>query len=180
MSNTGQMLEVLVSTQAKSIENLVETTTKLRDSLNQGSPLEASMTAIKDWFQKQEAITRDMAGAIKDVVIPDKSSTFVQEWLKVQENFGQQWFNTMKEMAQGVSSEKLLDMYKGSADKVFEVWKKAYDQFAGMFTTTFGLQNYDPAAQAKEMHDNFVEGARKYMTLLDEQIDKVKKSVSGQ
>jgi hypothetical protein len=178
MNNASQMLEVLVSTQAKSLENLMDTTSKLRNSLGQPNALETSATVMKEWYQRQESITKEMAGAVKDFVIPEQPANFIQEWLKAQEGFGQQWFGTMKDTVQNLSAEKVLDLYKGGADKIFEVWKKSFDQFAGMFTTSFGLKSYDPATQAQEMHHNFVESARGYIKMLDDQIEKVKGSMS--
>lgn len=177
MSNTMPILDTLVSIQSKSIENLVEASQKFSSLAGQADALDKSTTVVKEWFEKQEVITKEFVNAMKGQVINEKTPDFVKEFLANQEKFGETWMKTIKDMMFNFSGEKVLDVYKDMTTNLFGLWKKSYDQFTGMFSTTFGLQNYDPSTQVKEMHDNFIESARKYVQMLDEQVENAKKSL---
>lgn len=177
MDNAKQILDVLVEAQSKSVENLMEVSTKLRSAVGQANVMEYSVELYKEWYAKQESITQTMATAMKGQLINDKTPAFITELMATQEQFSQKWMEAIKDMTQNFSGAKVLDFYKDNADKIYGVWKKSFDQFTGMFTNTFGLANYDMGAQAKEMHDNFVVEARKYVTKLDEQIEVAKQTV---
>lgn len=167
MSDKKQIFEVLVETQSKSVENLMETSKKLKELFGKSDSLEQSVEMYKEWYSKQEAITKEMMDAVKSQMITDQTPEFIKKWLDSQEQFSEKWMGAMKGMNKGYSSDKVLDNYQTGVDKMFGSWKKSYDQFAGMFSTTFGLKNYDLTTQAKEMHDNFVESTRKYLQLLE-------------
>jgi hypothetical protein len=179
MSNTMPILDTLVTIQSKSIENLVEVSQKFSAIVGKADALDKSSAIIKEWFEKQELVTKEFVDAMKGQVINEKTPDFIREFLKNQEKFGEAWMKTMKDLMFNFSGEKVLDVYKEMTANVFGVWKKSYDQFAGMFSTTFGLQNYDPSAQVKEMHDNFIESARKYVQMLDEQVETAKKTLQN-
>lgn len=175
MAQTKSIFEVILETQSKTVENLMETSKKLTASVGQSNMMETMMGSMKDWFAKQQEITQSMAVAVKDQVITDKAPDFIKNWLEQQEKFNQQWMDAIKGLTKNMSAEKAIDFYKENADKIFAAWKKAYDQFAGMFTTSFGLTNYDLATQAKEMHDKFVDSAKDFMKLLESNTQKEKK-----
>ena len=122
---------------------------------------------MREWYDNQQNITSEMSSSIKDQVVTDKTPDFVKQLLEQQEKFSQQWKQAFDDMTKNYSSDSLINTYKEQADKFFVTWKKAYDQFAGMFTNSFGLENYDPSTQAKEMHDKFVESASKYIKALE-------------
>ncbi len=180
MAESKQILEALTNAQSKSVENLMETSQKMRDLVGKSDAMEHAKTAYQTWFEKQEAITNDMAKALKNQVITDQTPTFIKDWIETQEKFSDKWMSAFKDMAANLSGEKMLDFYKENANEMFSVWKTAYDRFAGMFTTSFGVKNYDPSTQVKEMHDNFVENARKYIKMMDEQAGKVKDAIQAQ
>jgi hypothetical protein len=179
MSNTKQMLEVLVEVQSKSIENLMEVSKKFSEVIGKADALDKSAEIIKDWFGKQETITKELVSSMRGQVINDKTPSFIKEFIANQEKFGENWMNTTKDLMFNFTGEKVLDTYKDITEQVFGLWKKSYDQFAGMFTTSFGLQNYDPSTQVKEMHDNFIESARKYVQMVDEQVESAKKNIQA-
>ncbi|GAB4408844.1 MAG: hypothetical protein OHK0053_35630 [Microscillaceae bacterium] len=179
MADSKQLLDVLVQAQNKSVENLMEASQKMREAIGKPDALEQAKSLYGTWFEKQESITSEMAKMLKDQVINDKTPAFIKDWVDTQEQFSEKWLNAFKDLAGNFSGEKMLDFYKENVNEMFSVWKKAYDRFAGMFTTSFGLQNYDPSTQAKEMHDNFVESARKYIKMMDEQADKMRAALQG-
>lgn len=174
-ANKDGIFEVLLETQSKSVENLGETSKKAQELIASGASVEKTVELYREWFAKQEEITKKLTESIKGQIINDKTPDFIKNLLASQEEFGKKWMDTMKDMSQNFSGEKVLDLYKEGTDQFFGAWKKAYDQFTGMFSTTFGLEKYDPATQAKEMHDKFVETAREYIQKMDEQV----KSVTG-
>ncbi len=180
MAESKQILEALVNAQSKSVENLTETSQKMRSLVGQSNALEQARTLYKDWFEKQENITTEMAKALKNQVMTDQTPDFIKDWIDTQEKFSEKWMNAFKDLSSNFSGEKMLDFYKDNAGEMFSVWKTAYDRFAGMFTTSFGVKNYDPSTQVKEMHDNFVENARKYIKMMDEQVGKVKDAIQAQ
>lgn len=167
MAESKNMLDALVQAQSKSVENLMETSQKMRESFGKEDAIQLMLKMMQEWYKKQEIITQEMSASIKDQVITDKTPDFVKQLLEQQEKFSQQWKQAFQDMTKNYSGESLLQSYKENAEKFFVTWKKAYDQFAGMFTNSFGLENYDPATQAKEMHDKFVENATKYIQALE-------------
>jgi hypothetical protein len=170
MSNNKQIIEVLVAVQNKSVANLTETSQKLKDVFGKTNAVEESSKVFKEWYAKQEEITKELVAAIKDQVITEQTPSFVKEWMETQENFGKKWMEAIQNSSAGFSTEKTFDSYKENVNKVYDMWKKSYDQFAGMFSTSFGVQKYDLATQAKEMHDNFVENAQKHLKSLESQV----------
>ncbi len=167
MADSKNILNVLVETQNKSVENLMETSKKMRESFGQPDAVEKVMQMMRDWYAKQETITKEMTESVKGQMITDKTPDFVKQWVETQEKFSAQWANAYKEITSNYGGEKMLDTYKENADKLFIAWKKYYDQFTGMFATSFGMENYDPSTQAKEMHDRFVENARQYIQMIE-------------
>jgi hypothetical protein len=180
MAESKQILEALVHAQSKSVENLTETSQKMREVIGKPDAVDTAKTLYQKWFEKQEVITNDMAKALKDQVITDQTPSFVKEWIDTQEKFSEKWVTAFKDLSSNFSGEKILDFYKDNAGEMFSVWKTSYDRFAGMFTTSFGVKNYDPSTQVKEMHDNFVENARKYIKMMDDQAGKVKEVIESQ
>ena len=176
MSNNTGILDALVQAQSKSVENLKATSLKIKDLMGDAKALEKSVEVYKEWYKTQETITKEMGNAVKGQVINDKTPDFIKQWIETQEKFSQSWMDAFTDLTKNLTGEKMLDTYKENFDKMFGIWKKGYDQFTGMFTTTFGLKNYDLSSQAKEMHDNFAESARTYIKMLDEQIEKAKKT----
>ncbi|NJO00516.1 MAG: hypothetical protein HC880_01485 [Bacteroidia bacterium] len=169
MADSQHILKAMMDTQSKSVENLMDASKKMQESVGKSNSMETMAQIYKEWYTKQEEITNEMNNAIKDQMITDKTPTFVKDWIDAQEKFSTQWSDAFKNMASIYPGNQMLDTYQDNVDKFFSVWKKSYDQFAGMFTTTYGVQNYDLTAQAKEMHDRFVENARKYLHMLEGQ-----------
>jgi len=60
MNNTKQILETVVESQTKAINNFVETANKFQEAFKSGKALEQSTEIYKDWWNSQMSLFKNI------------------------------------------------------------------------------------------------------------------------
>jgi len=170
MSSNTSLIDVLVETQTKVVENLLETSKKVQETFGSPDAFEKSQDLYKEWFDKQKSIMETLTSSLQEsmdsemekIPMPD----FMKDMMDSQRKFMSSLMDNVKEMSANYSSEKMLDSYHEQTNKMFASWKESYDQMVDQMGKPFSDMKYNPADFAKEMHEQFLETTRGYLQMV--------------
>ncbi|NJL14877.1 MAG: hypothetical protein HC913_19000 [Microscillaceae bacterium] len=150
MSDSKQLLDVLVQAQNKSVENLMEASQKMREVIGKPDALEQAKSLYGNWFEKQESITSDMAKMLKDQVINDKTPAFIKDWVDTQEQFSEKWLNAFKDLAGNFSGEKCSISTKKMSMRCFRYGKRPMTALRGCLLLPLACRTMTPLPRPKK------------------------------
>lgn len=162
MSNTNELLEVIVDTQKKSIETFVETTNKLQEAVKSGNPIEKATEIYQNWWDKQLSLLNNATTQTKTEVentihsTQDKTEDFYKkayetqiEAIKKAADFNLNLMNSFSNL--GKKNSESNDQFQAA----YSNWNTLFESWTKSLNSTFEtLNNSFPKSFNYEMFQN--------------------------
>lgn len=151
MDSTKNFLDAWISTQSKLVNNLVDSSKKLQNSLTNQKTFEQTSELYENWMNQQQNMFGSVFNFVKDGLQIDAVSNFLKSWADTQLNIGK----NIWEMAQGqfqnsqeTSSPKSFFDWSllQNTTQMQENWQKTFQQWFSTFKPPFNGANFNPAA----------------------------------
>lgn len=167
MASTTNIIDVLVGTQSKVVENLLDTSKKLQEAFGQADAMDKTKDIFSQWMETQKSIFEEMTGSVKDqfkvedLPMPEMMKNFVES----QKQFAENMFSSVKDLTKNYSTTSALQTYQEQTDKLYDTWKDAHNSLMDRLGKPFSDMEYNPAAFAQEMNHKFVDTAKGYIEM---------------
>lgn len=148
MSNTNELLEVIVDTQKKSIETFVETTNKLQEAVKSGNPIEKATEIYQNWWSTQLSLLNNATTQTKTEVentihsTQDKTEDFYKkayetqiEAIKKAADFNLTFMNSLSNL--GKKNSESNDQFQA----VYSNWNTLFESWTKSLNSTFETIN---------------------------------------
>lgn len=173
MANTTNIIDVLVSTQSKVVENLLDTSKKLQEAFGQADAMDKTKDIFGQWMETQKTIFEEMTGSVKDqfkveeLPMPDMMKNFVES----QKQFAENMFSSVKDLTKNYNTTSALQTYQEQTDKLYDTWKDAHSSLMERLGKPFSDMEYNPATFVQEMNHKFVETAKGYIEMFAQEAE---------
>jgi BMFP domain-containing protein YqiC len=165
MDTTQNFFDAWMNTQSKLVDNLMDTSKKLQESLEKGNITEKSTDLYNNWFDQQKNITEKFMSSFK--AEPQKDHLqMVQDWMKTQTQLSEQWTSTFNANYQNGNGQSNPNGYFENVKKMYEDWNGMYGQAFHQFGKPVE-NNYMPGNLTKNGLLGFIDNARTYMKMFE-------------
>ena len=158
MSNTNEIFETIVDTQKKSIESLVDATSKIQEALKSGNAVEKTTELYQDWWNKQLSLLNNVTSQTKVEVENTQAKTedYYKKGYETQidaikkaSDFNLNFFNTLSNF--GKKSTDAKDQLQAT----YSQWNTLFESWTKSLNTTFeSLNTSYPKAFSPELFQN--------------------------
>lgn len=128
MKNTTSVFETYFNLQNQFVENIVETSKKVRESLGTANVLEKSVEAYNEWFTKQQELAEGMIAKVKEQANFEAMPSIVKEVVATQEEFGKSWLELVKTVSKSKTAKEVADIYSANLKKMQDSWTELYSE----------------------------------------------------
>ncbi len=183
MNNTNEIFETLVESQKKTIEALVDTTSKIQEAFKSEKPIEKTTEVCQDWWITQlEMLNNISIGAATDVdenkeSSKNQSESFYKNMFEKQmESFKKassnniSFFNSINQFGKKAedSSEQYTNMYENWTSMV-ESWTKSlnnsYEKISKSFPSGFSKETLDLFFNSSNMNEKIQDVFKSFLNI---------------
>jgi hypothetical protein len=127
MDSTKNFLEAWISTSGKLVDNLIDTSKKIQESLKKGDVVEKSVDLYKNWFDKQKNLTDSVISTLQDRG-KEKMPEFVKDWMDSQVQLSKRWLDFFSQVAQQKDKTQTATDYIQTVQKMYADWSRNFQQ----------------------------------------------------
>lgn len=167
MDSTKNFLDAWINTQTKFVDNLVDTSKKIQNSLKQGDVIEKSVEMYQNWLKSQKGVTSDILEKFIKSSPSNEGSEFFKNWMESQMALGKQWMEFLSTSASGKSDDKGMKSYMENVQSLYSDWNAIYNKLVNQFgKPTQGL-NYTPGDLNIHSFTSLIDNTRTYMKMFE-------------
>lgn len=141
MDSTKNFFDAWINTQNKLVNNFVDTSKKIQNSLKGGDVMEKSTELYNNWFEKQKNIANTLLSTLKGEDKEVKSSELLHDWMSSQMELGKQMVNFLSNGVKQSTPNGALNGSIGKMQNIFQDWTNVYNQLFGISNPLVNLHN---------------------------------------
>jgi hypothetical protein len=173
---TKNLMEAWVDSQSKLINNWIEASKKLQESLQKGDVMEKGPEIYKDLFGKQREIMEKVSGMTtndKSQSIPTSSPDWMKEMMTLQNQALKGWIDMFQQAGHPASmSANPMEMMMGEARKMYDTWNNLYEKMYAQLSKPWGDFKLPGSANmgmdtVTEAYQNMLNASRTYMQMFE-------------
>ncbi|TAF68310.1 MAG: hypothetical protein EAZ55_00065 [Cytophagales bacterium] len=159
MDSTKNFFDAWVNTQNKIVDNLVDTSKKLKENLSNNEVVGKAVEMYYQWLEKQKGTLQEIAQHLSQQPNNTQISSVLSNWLEAQTQFGQQWLQSIQQIAGNNTPQNF--------SKMQETWNAITNQFMNQFGKPIQDLSYTPGNLTKDVFQTMIDGSRTYMKMFE-------------
>lgn len=171
MDTTKNVIDTLVETQSKSVNNMVETAKQLQESIVKGDVIEKGADLYKNWFNNQKSLIDNAFGTQTAAATPQveqitKTATDTySELLNMQMTFAKTWMDSFKQ--NGATAQVTQEGYLKETARLYEKWNGLFGNLMNQATPQWSA--FKPADWSKgaTSFDQMINAGGAYMKMYE-------------
>lgn len=166
MDSTKNFFDAWMNTQTKFVDNLVDTSKKISNSLQQGDVIGKSVELYQTWFNNQKGLREDMMHSMQNN--PDnKAPEFLKNWMESQMELGKKWMDLLHYAAGKESGNQDWSAQIENMQYLYNDWNAIYNQIFHQFGKPINGLDYTPGNLNKHTFAGFIDNTRTYMKMFE-------------
>ncbi len=167
MDSTKNFFDAWMNTQSKFVDNLMDTSKKIQESLNQGEVIERSVDLYNEWFENQKDLADTILTTLNNQNDREKASDFFKNWIESQMELGKKWMTFLNYAAGKESNDKSLESYANHMQKLYTDWNGVYNHLITQYSQPMnGLDIMKGNFNANGI-TQFIDNTRTYMKMFE-------------
>lgn len=124
MDSTKNFIDAWVNTQNKLVDNLVDTSKKIQESISKGEIVEKSSDIYSKWFSEQQAIAENFFSKSKK---PEERN-LIKDWMEAQTKLSERWLSFLSSGATPRPKSQ-MEQYLENIGKMQAPWQNLFSFF---------------------------------------------------
>ncbi|NJO02915.1 MAG: hypothetical protein HC880_15650 [Bacteroidia bacterium] len=166
MDSTKNFFDAWMNTQTKFVDNLMDTSKKIQESLNNGEVIEKSVELYNKWFDNQKSLTDAMMTAVKEQNGQQKTPDFFKNWMESQMELGKKWMEYLNYAASKNTRDKGLEVYIDNMQGLYEDWNRIYNQMFSQINPSSQRLEF-PLGFGNQSFSSFINNTHTYMKMFE-------------
>ncbi len=166
MDTTKNFFDAWMNTQSKFVDNLMDTSKKIQETLNNGEVFEKSVELYNQWFDNQKSLTTTMLQALNDPVNQENTPDFFKNWMESQMQIGKKWMEYLN-YASSNSDDASLEKYIANMQLLYDEWNQIYNQLFTHIDADSASGKPNPFDFLKNNFSNIINNSNTYMKMFE-------------
>jgi hypothetical protein len=149
--------DVLLETQTKLVDSIVDNSKKLADSLKATETIEKSRTFVNEWLEKQQTNLESASETLKKQVKFENAPELVKVVVEAQQNLGKEWFEAFRATLKAKDVKELNNIFVANVNKLQENVKEVANYWRENFGKPVNVKEVLTTEYAKEVTSKVVE-----------------------
>ncbi|MCU0445296.1 MAG: hypothetical protein MUE85_10295 [Microscillaceae bacterium] len=149
--------DILLETQTKLVDSIVDNSKKLADSLKATETIEKSRTFVNEWLEKQQTNLESASENLKKQVKFENAPELVKVVVEAQQTLGKEWFEAFRATLKAKDVKELNNIFSANVNKLQSNVKEVANFWRENFGKPVNMNEVLTTEYAKEVTTKVVE-----------------------
>ncbi len=169
MDSTQNFIDAWMNTQSKLVDNLVDTSKKIQESIKKNEIVGKSVEMYSNWFDKQRSLTDSMLNMLNvqgDTESKGKAS--LKNWVEIQMELSKKWAELLSSGSSKIP-KNLMDT-TGQMSNMQNMYAEWQNMYGNLFSTKpsipYFMQSFGQTPNFSNLHQ-LIDNTRTYMKMFE-------------